>query len=59
MQGDSASSLGGTFTKMGTFAAKSNVTFTGTAWTSDISHGDCRRELDQLPRALVVVRLAA
>ncbi len=47
----SATSLGGTFTAIPgassqttPFAGKSNVTFTGTAWTNDISHGDMVRE---------------
>jgi hypothetical protein len=45
-----ADSLGGTFTAMPgassqatPFAGMSNVTFTGTAWTQDISHGDMVR----------------
>jgi hypothetical protein len=46
-----ADSLGGTFTAMPSassqsspFAGPSNVTFNGTAWTGDISHGDLVRE---------------
>ncbi|HYP89087.1 MAG TPA: non-reducing end alpha-L-arabinofuranosidase family hydrolase, partial [Polyangiaceae bacterium] len=46
-----ATSLGGTFTAMPTassdatpFAGKTNVTFSGTAWTNEISHGDIVRE---------------
>jgi glycosyl hydrolase family 62 len=45
-----ASSLGGTFTAIPgastearPFAGQRNVTFTGTAWTKDISHGDLVR----------------
>jgi hypothetical protein len=46
----SATSLGGTFTAVQgasteatPFAGKNNVTFTASAWTSDISHGDLVR----------------
>jgi hypothetical protein len=49
-RGFSATSLGGTFTAIAgasteatPFAGKKNVTFTGTAWTNDISHGDMVR----------------
>jgi hypothetical protein len=44
-----ADSLGGTWTPLGNFASKANVTFTGAAringasWTDDISHGDLVR----------------
>jgi hypothetical protein len=54
-RGFRAPSLGGTFTAIPgasteatPFAGKKNVTFTGTAWTNDISHGDLiRSDIDE------------